>query len=235
MPNTISMRGTFDVELHGYAGGDEVVCQAARVSTLGTDALETTESQGLINFLTKNRHGSPFEHGLMTFRITAPIMVWREFMRHRVGFSYNEQSGRYMTMLPIFYVPSPERPLVQKGKAGAYDFVKGTVEQYELVVQEHADSFQQSWNSYQKMLNAGIAKEVARDVLPLSTYSSAYVSCNPRSMMHFLSLRTKHEDSVFLSYPQWEINWVADQMEEIFKELWPMTHKAFHQNGRVAP
>lgn len=171
----------------------------------------------------------------MTFRITAPIMVWREFMRHRVGFSYNEQSGRYMTMLPIFYVPTPDRPLIQQGKPGAYDFVPGTVEQYELVVKEHADSFQQSWNSYQKMLNAGIAKEVARDVLPLSTYSSAYVSCNPRSLMHFLSLRTKHEDSVFPSYPQWEINWVADQMEVIFKELWPMTHKAFHQNGRVAP
>lgn len=235
MPNTISMRGTFDVELHGYAGSDEVVCQAARVSTLGADSLESLESQGLINFLTKNRHGSPFEHGLMTFRITAPIMVWREFMRHRVGFSYNEQSGRYMTMLPIFYVPTPDRPLIQKGKAGAYDFIAGSEAQYELVVNAHAEVYQNAWNNYQKMLQAGIAKEVARNVLPLATYSSAYVSCNPRSMMHFLSLRTKHEDSVFPSYPQWEINWVADQMEVIFKELWPMTHAAFVRNGRVAP
>ena len=84
------------------------------------------------------------------------------------------------------------------------------------------------------MLDAGVAKEVARDVSPLATYSSAYVTCNPRSMMHFLSLRTKRPEAAFMSYPQWEINWVADQMEEIFKELWPMTHKAFHQNGRVA-
>src|SRR5574343_629605 len=88
----------FYVALHQHMGDDQAICQAARVSTYGIDSYSTEESAGLINFLMKNRHGSPFEHGLMTFRITAPIFVWREFMRHRIGFSYNEQSGRYMEL-----------------------------------------------------------------------------------------------------------------------------------------
>lgn len=231
----ITMQGTFTVELVDSFGDDQLICQAARVSTLGTEAADTVESQGLINFLMKNRHGSPFEHGALTFRITAPIFVWREFVRHRIGFSYNEQSGRYMTMLPIFYVPTPDRPLVQTGKTGSYKFVPGADEQYQVVVEASAKAYQCAWDSYSEMLQAGVANEVARSVLPLATYSSAYVTCNPRSLMSFLSLRTKHPDSVFPSYPQWEINWVADQMEVFFKELWPMTHHAFHSNGRVSP
>ena len=232
---TITLKGTFDVELVESAGSDEGICRAARVSTLGLDAMDTAESQGLLNFLARNRHGSPFEHGMMTLRITAPIFVWREFMRHRVGFSYNEQSARYMTMLPIFYVPTPERPLVQEGKTGAYKFVAGTSDQYDVVLDSSTKAYMAAWAAYTEQIDAGVANEVAREVLPVGIYSSAYVTCNPRSMMSFLSLRTKYEDSMFPSYPQWEINWVADKMEEIFKELYPLTHSAFIKAGRVSP
>lgn len=230
-----SAKFDFDVEVVDATGSDLRICQAARVSTLGADAPSSTESRGLLNFLMKNRHGSPFEHGFMTFRITAPIFVWREFMRHRIGFSYNEQSGRYMQLPEVCYFPDHHRNLVQVGKTGAYSFEPGTDDQYALVLEQLGLAYEQAWSSYHTMLKAGICKEVARVCLPVATYSTAYVSCNPRSLMSFLSLRTQHEDSTFPSFPQWEISAVADKMEEAFKEFYPLTHAAFVANGRVSP
>lgn len=232
----ITLKSDFDVDLVACDGSDEFICKAARVSTFGAESLNTEESAGLINFLMKNRHGSPFEHGTMTFRITAPIFVWREFMRHRIGFSYNEQSGRYMELAPVFYVPPQDRPLVQIGKPGKYEFVAGNERQTTWTEIALEKSYQTSWRTYKHLLDyLGVAKEVARNCLPVAIYSTAYVTCNPRSLMSFLSLRTKHEDSKFPSYPQWEINQVADMMEDIFYLKWPLTHKAFCENGRVSP
>lgn len=229
------IRSDFDVDLVEAMGSDELICKAARVSTLGAASIDSSESAGLINFLMKNRHGSPFEHGTMMFRISAPIFVWREFMRHRIGFSYNEQSGRYMEMEPVFYIPPTRRELIQTGKPGEYKFVPGTISQYDLMYYAQEQMAHMAWDMYQKQLGFGIAKEVARMCLPVSIYSTAYVTCNPRSMMSFLSLRTKYEDSTFPSYPQWEINQVANQMEDHFHNLFPITHAAFHNNGRVSP
>ena len=106
----IEFTSSMSVELVELAGSDQGICRAARVSTLGVDSYNTDESAGLIKFLLTNRHGSPFEHGMFTFRISAPIFVWREFMRHRIGFSYNEESGRYKKLEPKFYVPGISRP-----------------------------------------------------------------------------------------------------------------------------
>jgi len=231
----ITLRSNFDVELVEYAGSDELICQAARVSTLGAASIDTSESAGLIRFLMSNRHGTPFEHSMLMFRISAPIVVWREFMRHRVGISYNEQSGRYMELDSIFYIPPMERNLVQIGKPGHYKFVPGTLEQYDAMRYCLQRSYATSWDSYKSQLKLNIAKEVARLCLPVSIYSTAYVTMNPRSLMHFLSLRTKHDDSKFPSYPQWEINQVANQMESIFAKQFPLTHSAFVASGRVSP
>jgi thymidylate synthase (FAD) len=92
-----------------------------------------------------------------------------------------------------------------------------------------------AWSEYQFQLKEGIAKEVARMCLPVNIYSAAYVSCNARSMMNFLSLRTKHPGSLFPSFPMKEINMVGDQMEAIFAELFPLTYAAFNKARRVAP
>lgn len=235
MSLTIDIKTTFDVELVEAAGSDEMICRAARVSTLGDAAIDSNASVGLLNFLMKNRHGSPFEHGFMTFRISAPIFVWREFMRHRIGFSYNEESGRYKELAGTFYMPSFNRNLVQKGKPGAYEFYQGTEQQYHDLTSSLYKSYQIAWESYQESLDAGIAKEVARMCLPVATYSSAFVSCNPRSLMNFLSLRTKSGISTYPSYPQWEINQVANDMEEYFAQLYPGTYSVFNEAGRVAP
>lgn len=232
---TITIRNDFEVELVEHAGSDALICKAARVSTLGSASLETTESFGLINFLMKNRHGSPFEHGFDCFRIKAPIFVWREFMRHRIGISYNEQSARYMELSPEFYVPPFERALIQVGKPGYYEFIPGPNDLYQGVLREFKTQYEAAWRSYQVMLRDDVAKEVARMVLPVGIYSTAYVSMNPRSIMHFLSLRTKSEGSTFPSYPQWEINQVANLIEHHFGNIYPITLDAFNRNGRVCP
>lgn len=155
-------------------------------------------------------------------------------MRHRIA-SYNEQSGRYMEMEPVFYIPDVRRPLVQKGKPGEYTFVDGTEAHRSRVHASIVRSSTDEWEQYQRLLSYGIAKEVARMVLPLNIYSTAYVTINLRSLMNFLSLRTRDEASTFPSYPQYEIEMVAKTMEKCFAELYPLTHEAFVLNGRVAP
>jgi thymidylate synthase (FAD) len=235
----IEFRSDVTVELVRAAAQDADVLFAARVSTKGEQSLEDVDgdaerSQGLINYLMRDRHGSPFEHNSMTFFVSAPIFVFREFMRHRIA-SYNEESGRYRELQPVFYVPGPERKLVQEGKPGAYDFVDGTPEQHEAAVRLTKQACEQAYAAYREMLDAGIAREVARGVLPVATYSSMYVTMNARSLMNFLSLRTKRPDSAFPSYPQREIEMVAERMEQYWSQLMPLTHTAFERNGRVAP
>ena len=236
------------VELVRASAADSDVLFAARVSTVGEQSLQqdidsregeqseqtSKRNAGLINYLMRDRHGSPFEHNSMTFYVQAPIFVFREFMRHRIA-SYNEESGRYRELRPVFYVPGPERNLVQQGKPGKYDFVPGTAEQFGLVEQEVRTNSRRAYESYEKMLAADAAGEVARMVLPLNIYSSMYVTMNARSLMNFLSLRTKRPDSRFPSFPQREIEMVAEKMEAIWMDLMPLTSAAFEKNGRVAP
>jgi thymidylate synthase (FAD) len=171
----------------------------------------------------------------MTFLVTAPIFVFREFQRHRTGWSYNEESGRYRELAPVFYLPGEDRRLVQVGKAGAYSFEPGTDDQRALVAEQTRAACEGSYAAYRSMLEAGVAREVARGVLPVATYSSMYATCNARSLMAFLSLRTRHDDSAFPSYPQREIEMVAEAMEAHLARLMPLTHDAFVQARRVAP
>ena len=227
------------VELVKASASDADVVWAARVSTAGDKSLESVgatsdRDAGLINYLARERHGSPFEHTSMTFFISAPIFVFREFMRHRIA-SYNEESGRYRELRPVFYIPSKDRKLVQIGKTGAYEFIEGSPEQYELVVKSIKESSIFAYEKYQEMLKAGVAREVARAVLPVTLFSSMYVTMNARALMNFLSLRTAHEGSHFPSYPQREIEMVAEKMEEHFARLMPITYGAFQKSGRVAP
>ena len=235
----MQFRSDVTVELVRSSARDADVLFAARVSTKGEQSLEDVDgdaerSAGLINYLLRARHGTPFEHNSMTFYVQAPIFVFREFQRHRIA-SYNEESGRYRELQPVFYVPAPDRKLVQEGKPGHYVFVDGTPEQHELVDRETRTVCAQAYSAYQRMLEAGVAREVARIVLPLTIYSSMYVTLNARSLMNFLSLRTKREDSHFPSFPQREIEMAAERMEQEWAALMPLTAAAFAKHGRVAP
>ena len=235
----IIFREDMTVELVKSSASDSDVIWAARVSTAGEQSLDAvgsdaTRAEGLINYLARERHGSPFEHTSMTFFVSAPIFVFREFMRHRIA-SYNEESGRYRELRPVFYIPSKERRLVQIGKPGSYEFIEGTKEQYELTIESIKSSCTHAYESYTKMLDAGVAREVARAVLPVTLYSSMYVTMNARALMNFLSLRTEREGSHFPSYPQREFEMVPGKMETHFAQLRPITYGAFQKSGRIAP
>ncbi|MFC1232440.1 MULTISPECIES: FAD-dependent thymidylate synthase [Streptomyces] len=236
----VTLRSDVTVELVKSSASDSDVLFAARVSTLGEQSIGELEkaperSKGLINYLMRDRHGSPFEHNSLTFLISAPIFVFREFMRHRVGWSYNEESGRYRELQPVFYVPDASRKLVQEGRPGKYVFVEGTEAQHATVQHVLGDTYRQAYDAYQKLLADGVAREVARAVLPVGLYSSMYATCNARSLMHFLGLRTQHELAKVPSFPQREIEMVGEKMEAEWARLMPLTHAAFNANGRVAP
>jgi thymidylate synthase (FAD) len=228
----VKFRSDSTVKLIQNMGGDHTVVMAARVSS-GSEAGDEARDKGLINYLMRDRHGSPFESAAMTFYIESPIFVFREFMRHRIA-SYNEESGRYKQLSPVFYIPNSERPMIQVGKPGAYTFEKGEDYMHQAVNSALKATSVESYKKYVDLLSMGVAREVARMVLPLNIFSSMYVSMNARSLMNFLSLRSS-EQGTFPSFPQEEIAQVAAQMENIFKEIMPETHAAFVRNGRVSP
>ncbi|WP_196452934.1 FAD-dependent thymidylate synthase [Planomonospora sp. ID82291] len=171
-----------------------------------------------------------------TYDISMPG-PWHNFIADGIVVhnSYNEESGRYRELQPKFYVPGIERKLVQEGRPGKYVFVEGSAEQHKVVSEAMESAYRQSYAAYQEMLEAGVAREVARAVLPVGLFSSMYATCNARSLMHFLSLRTKSEQARVPSFPQREIEMVAEKMEAAWAELMPLTHAAFVANGRVAP
>lgn len=225
-------------------GGDHMVVASAKVSTNGPDAVAfakpelSEENAGLINYLMKMRHGTPFESSAITFFIHAPIFVWREFHRHRIGFSYNEESGRYKQLQPIFYLPDRERPMmkVDGWKPGRPKFLRCEDDNvYFRLCERLKDSYEHAYCAYTANLADGIDPGLARDCLPVGIYSGCWVTCNPRSLMHFLSLRVHDPEAKFVSYPLWEIDLAARACEDALKQGWPITHAAFVANGRVAP
>ncbi len=224
--NTIPVLDHGFLALDGVLASDLAVVNGARVSFNQTADEMTERDEGLIRFLIRNRHGSPFEHGYFRFIVKAPLFVVREHHRHRAGHSYNEWSGRYSKMEPEFYVPDYVR--TQIGKPGAYSFEPVDDETRDAARKEIEDNARRAFQAYERMLERGVAKEVARAVLPLSTYTKYYWSCNPRSLMHFCSLRN-HEAA------QFEIRQYAAAAEAFLERLMPATHASFVENGRVAP
>jgi thymidylate synthase (FAD) len=214
------------VALDGALASDLAVVNGARVSFNQESDEFTDRESGLIRFLMRERHGSPFEHGYFRFIVKAPIFVVREHHRHRAGHSYNEWSGRYSKLDAEFYVPDNVR--TQVGKPGAYSFEPVDDQTRESAQREIEENAERAFEAYERMLELGVAKEVARAVLPLSTYTKYYWSCNPRSLMHFCSLRN-HEAA------QFEIRQYAAAAESFLEQLMPVTHAAFVAAGRIAP
>lgn len=229
-------KSDMDVELVDWMGSDESIVHSARVSTGAVNVNKPpTGSAGLINFLMRDRHGTPFEHNSLTFRISAPLFVFYEFHRHRVGWSYNEESARYRELDPVFYVPGRNRNLRQLGKPGSYTFEPGTPDQHELAFEAHQSIAECAWHDYQQMLDAGVAREVARNVLPVSIYKTMYATCNLRSLFSFLSLRWAHPMSQVPTFPLAEIQMVAEELDRLARPHFPIAFDTFDKNGRVAP
>lgn len=245
MTTEIKFISDITVDLIDFMGGDHRIVHAARVSTKVNSAREDVADEdggfGLINYLMKHRHGTPFEHGALTFFVHAPIFVWREWHRHRIGFSYNEESGRYKTLDPVFYVPPHDRPMfkVDSWKPGRPKFLP-IINQvgeaaYTKLILNLQTSYGMAYEMYESNLGLGLDPGLARDCLPVGIYSACWVTCNPRSVMAFLSLRTHEPTAKAVSYPLYEIEVAARKVEEHFASHWPLTYKAFVENGRVAP
>jgi len=212
--------------LDGAFASDLAVVNAARVSFNESSAELSARDAGLIGFLMRERHGSPFEHGYFRFIVKAPLFVVREHHRHRAGHSYNEWSGRYSQLEKQFYVPDNVR--TQVGKPGAYTFEPVSESTRALARREIEESGRAAFETYERLLAEGVAKEVARSVLPLCTYTKYFWSCNPRSLMHFCALRN-HEAA------QFEIREYAAAAERFLEAYMPATYSAFIERGRVAP
>lgn len=207
-----------NVELLDVYAKDIDVVNSARVSFDKQVESMSEADEKLINYLMKNQHGTPFEHNMFRWYVEAPIFVVREWQRHRIGWSYNEMSGRYTEFEDKFYVPETLRTRV--GRPGDYEYK-------ELALDESVFDavYGECWVGYKYLLNKGVAPEQARMVLPVSIYTKMYATCNARSLMNFLSLRT-HPTA------QQEIQDCAKMMEKQFEISMPVTYRAWVDNGR---
>lgn len=235
----IILKSTIDVEYIDHMGNDERIAHAAWVSTKGmqADKGDPGKVKGVLKFLMEKRHGTPFECGALTIRVHAPIKVWREWHRHRVAWSYNEESGRYKQLDPIFWMPPQNRPMIRPDhfKSSSPDFGIATDDQYNKLRLEFRSAYSLCYEAYEQLLEIGIDRGLARDVLGVGIYSACYCTANPRSIMHFLELRTRYDQSKRPSRPLWEIDNAARQLETIFAQHWPLIYELWNTNGRQAP
>ena len=206
---------------------DLSVINGARVSFARRKEEMDESDEGLIRFLMRDRHGTPFEHNSFRFHIRCPIFVAREWFRHRVG-SFNEFSMRYAKATDDFYVPEPDDVRTQVGKPGAYSFDPVSPEVAETTRDELKAVYAAAYDAYQRLVELGVARELARCVLPVGAYTEFYWTVNARSLMNFLSLRAAET-------AQREIRRYAEACETFLAEKMPVTYEAFIANGRVAP
>ncbi|MCX7733460.1 MAG: FAD-dependent thymidylate synthase [bacterium] len=207
------------VSLIDFCGGDQMVVRAARIS-YGKESKGAEQDRKLINYMMKHKHGTPFEHSLFVFHVKAPIFVARQWFRHRIG-SFNEISGRYVEYQEEFYIPKSLRAPDTKNKQGS---VQAEFSNEQELIRLFADSISSSFRVYKTLVDSGVAREIARAVLPLSLYTQFYWSVNPRSLMNFISLRTS-EDA------QYEIREYAERITFFVKDKMPWTFSAFIEFG----
>jgi thymidylate synthase (FAD) len=225
--------GTIRVLDHGFVRLDDSmaddlsVVNAARVSFARRKEAMDESDEGLIRFLLRERHGTPFEHNSFRFHVRAPLFVAREWFRHRVG-SFNEFSMRYARATDDFYVPEPEDVRTQVGKPGSYSFETVEPELAEATREELRAVYDEAYATYERLVERGVARELARLVMPVGAYTEFYWTVNARSLMNFVSLRAAEA-------AQREIRRYAEACERFLEEKMPVTHAAFVAAGRVAP
>jgi thymidylate synthase (FAD) len=229
----VSSEQSIPVLDHGFVRLDDAmaddlsVVNGARVSFARRKEEMDASDEGLIRFLMRDRHGSPFEHNAFRFHIRCPIFVAREWFRHRIG-SFNEFSLRYAKATDDFYVPDADDVRSQVGKPGAYSFEPVTAELAEETREQLKAVYDQAYDTYNRLVEQGVARELARSVLPVGAYTQFYWTVNARALMNFISLRNSE-------FAQLEIRRYAEAVERFFEQKMPVTHAAFVANNRTAP
>lgn len=216
MENEVKVLDHGFVRLTEHIGGDASVVSAARVSH-GESSKGEAADKKLIQYMLTNSHFTPFEHNLFTFHVKLPIFVARQWIRHRIGVSFNEISARYTEMDDTFYVPEKWRGQDTKnrqGSAGAAltpDYVLSSILD---------DNNKETMKRYRLLLEHGVAREMARMVLPVNLYTEWYFTCNARSLMNFIQLRSEQ-------HAQFEMRQYANSMWPLFAKKMPWTAEAF--------
>ena len=215
-----------------YMGDDAAIVQSARVS-YGKGTRRISEDAGLINYLMRHRHTTPFEMCEIKFHVKLPIFIARQWIRHRTA-NVNEYSARYSILDKEFYIPEPEQLGVQasSNRQGRGDALSGDAAK--RVMDLLRDDAEQAYGHYEEMLNedadgnmvdptrSGLARELARMNLSLNYYTQWYWKVDLHNLLHFLSLRAD-------PHAQYEIRVYADAMLEMVKRWVPITYDAFVQ------
>lgn len=216
-----------------HFGSDLRIVETARISYKSPSKGEEQDKK-LLTYLYKNHHSSPFESCNITFNIKMPIFVMRQFVRHRT-FRLNEWSGRYSELADDFYIPKSWRPQDTKNKQGSIETENWNPEYKWLVPNQYGTAgmtfkddatnmlnkvCNMAYKTYEELLSIGIAKEMARMVLPVNLYTEIYVNCDIKNLMHFFTLRLD-------PHAQWEIREYAQAMYDIFAELFPWCAEAY--------
>lgn len=217
-----------EISLIDFMGGDLTVVNAARVSFGARSESMEKKDEKLIAFLMREKHASPFEHSIFQFYIKCPIFVAREWFRHRWS-SFNEFSMRYAVPEELeFWTPPDDHWREQVGKPGDYSFQKIESKNTKAVAAAAMKKvYDEAESAYRLMLLNGVAKEIARSVMPVSVYTQFYWTVNARSLINFLSLRNDEQ-------AQLEIALYAEIIEEIFAQKMPVTYNSFISAGRSA-
>lgn len=224
----IEMHGHGHVWLERWSGSELDVANSARVSLDKCVDEMDERSERLVRRLYVQKHGTPFEDITLKFDIKASISVVREFHRHRVPWSYSEKSLRYVEADPEFYVPADSHVRRQEGGSMSYEYT--AIEDQALVAETQGimeDSYAASMVAYRAMLDKGVAKELARNVLPVGLFTHMKARTNLRGLLHFLSLRNEE-------HALQEIQDIAQAMETLARQVAPITFEEFEKAGRVA-
>ena len=207
------------VRLVDVMGDDAAIVQAARVS-YGSGTKKVHEDRGLIRYLLRHMHTTPFEMVEFKFHIKLPIFVARQWIRHRTA-NVNEYSGRYSEMKDEFYVPAIDQVRAQSvsNKQGRADEAF-PIDEAERIIAMMESSQQQAYAEYQQMLSQDLAREIARINLPVSNYTEWYWKIDLHNLFHFLRLRID-------AHAQYEIRVYAQAMADLIKPYVPMAYEAF--------
>lgn len=207
------------VRLVDFMGGDQGVVDAARVSYGGVSKGAEADKK-LIGYLLKHSHMTPFEHSVFKFHVSAPIFVARQWFRHRFA-AYNEVSFRYTEVKDYFYMPEAWRGQDKKNKQGSSAAIVLDQDKLHDMFRTQVDA---ALATYKRMIEMGVAREMARMVLPVNLYTEFYWTVNARSLMNFVALRAD-------GHAQLEIQAYGEAMARQFKELMPWTYEAFLRDG----
>lgn len=209
------------VRLIQVGGDDQMICDAARISYANASRSMISDDAKLIDYLMEHHHTSPFEQVVFWFHCKMPIFVARQWVRHRTA-RLNEFSGRYSEMRDEFHVPELDQLKIQSktNKQGRDETtVEGSEDVQKFMAGHNVDAFVR----YKHLLGLGMAKELARTVLPLSTYTEWYWQMDLHNLFHFLKLRLD-------SHAQYEIRVYAEAIAKIVKHEVPMAWESFERH-----